>query len=237
MSSLVASGKTKELFETDNPNILKVHYTDHTTAGDGERNEVINNKGKMNNEISSLIFSYLKQQGIENHFIEQISDTDQLNKRVNMIPLEIVVRNYAAGHFQKRFALNYLDNLKKPVVEMFWKNDELHDPFINEDDAEALDIINANEIKEIKENALKVNQIMSDLFDKMNLILVDFKLEFGFDKDHQIILADEISPDSCRIITKNTKESLDKDIFRKQTGDIMKGYQIILDKLKQEIIL
>lgn len=236
MSSLVASGKTKELFETDNPNILKVHYTDHTTAGDGERNEVINDKGKINNEISSLIFSYLKEQGIKNHFIEKISDTDQLNEKVKMIPLEIVVRNYAAGHFKKRFALNYLDILKKPVVEMFWKNDELHDPFINEDDAEALDIINANEIKEIKENALKINQIMSELFGKMNLVLVDFKLEFGFDKDHKIILADEISPDSCRIITKDIKESLDKDIFRNQTGDMMTGYRIILEKLKKEIL-
>ncbi|MHA8110963.1 phosphoribosylaminoimidazolesuccinocarboxamide synthase [Lactobacillaceae bacterium Melli_B4] len=232
MSSLVASGKTKELYTTEDPNVLRVHYTNHTTAGDGERNELIEDKGAVNNAISSLIFDYLNQNGIDTHFVKQLSDTDQLNKNVKMIPLEVVVRNLASGHFQKRFGTEYLQNLSKPVVEYFFKSDELHDPMVNDSDAEALDIATEDQLVTMRKTALKVNALMKDLFKSMNIILVDFKIEFGIDNDGAIILADEISPDSCRLLDADTKQSLDKDVFRKQTGDMMTGYREILAKLQ-----
>ncbi|MBW1605738.1 phosphoribosylaminoimidazolesuccinocarboxamide synthase [Lactobacillus sp. Sy-1] len=230
--ALVASGKTKELYTTDDPNVLRVHYTNHTTAGDGERNELIEDKGSVNNQISSLIFGYLNQQGVATHFVKQLDATDQLNKRVHMIPLEVVIRNRASGHFQKRFGTKYLQELKKPVVEYFFKSDELHDPLVNDSDAEALDIATEDQLVTMRTTALKVNQLMQQLFQSMNIILVDFKVEFGITDDGQIILADEISPDSCRLLDADTKQSLDKDVFRKQTGDMMTGYRAILSKLQ-----
>ncbi|MEJ6400461.1 phosphoribosylaminoimidazolesuccinocarboxamide synthase [Nicoliella lavandulae] len=232
MSALVASGKTKELYTTDDPKVLRVHYTNHTTAGDGERNEMIPDKGAVNNEISSLIFGYLNQKGVATHFVKQLDATDQLNLSVKMIPLEVVVRNLSSGHFQKRYGTEYLQPLSRPVVEYFFKSDELHDPMINDSAAEALNIATEAQLKTMRETALKVNDLMKSLFKSMNIILVDFKIEFGITDDGQVILADEISPDSCRLLDADTKQSLDKDVFRKQTGDMMTGYREILDKLK-----
>lgn len=235
MDKLVDSGKTKQLFQTNDKNVLKVHYTNHTTADDGKRNEQIENKGAVNNQISSLIFQYLAQFNIPNHFIEQTSDTDQLNKKVNMIPLEVVVRNLASGHFQKRFGTNNLQQLSKPVVEFFMKNDELHDPMVNDLDAQALNIANEDQLSKMRGLALKINIALINLFKEINITLIDFKVEFGIDKQNHIILADEISPDSCRLIDVDTKESLDKDIFRKNEGDMMKGYYKVLHKLQKEL--
>ncbi|UQS85393.1 phosphoribosylaminoimidazolesuccinocarboxamide synthase [Apilactobacillus apisilvae] len=235
MTNLIDSGKTKELFETEDKNVLRVHYTDHTTAGDGLRNELIDNKGAVNNQISSLIFQFLTKNDIPNHFIKKISDTDQLNQRVNMIPLEVVVRNLSSGHFQKRFGTDDLQKLSKTVVEFFMKSDHLHDPMLNDLDAQALNIAKENELITMRHLALKVNRFMSELFMDMGIILVDFKLEFGINDNGQIILADEISPDSCRLIDATTKNSLDKDVFRKQEGNMMNGYYKILHKLENEL--
>ncbi|GAA6113019.1 MAG: phosphoribosylaminoimidazolesuccinocarboxamide synthase [Apilactobacillus sp.] len=235
MTTLVTSGKTKELYTTENDNVLRAHYTDHTTAGDGLRNELIDNKGAVNNQISSLIFGYLNQNGVATHFIEQVSETSQLNKKVEMIPLEVVVRNFAAGHFQKRFGTDYLQTLKQPVVEFFYKDNDLHDPIVTKSDAVGLDLLSAEKLEQLEAAGLKVNQVLTDLFNKMNVTLVDFKLEFGINTDGEIILADEISPDSCRLLDKDTNESLDKDVFRKQTGDMMPGYLEILHRLQKAI--
>ncbi len=235
MTTLVASGKTKELYTTDDSSVLRVHYTDHTTAGDGLRNELIENKGAVNNEISSMIFTYLNENGVATHFIERVNETDQLNKKVEMIPLEVVIRNFAAGHFQKRFGTDYLQTLKEPVVEFFYKDNDLHDPIVTKSDAIGLDLIEADKLAQLEADGLKVNQILKELFDKMNVTLVDFKLEFGINQDGEIILADEISPDSCRLLDKDTNESLDKDVFRKEAGDMMPGYLEILKRLRAAI--
>lgn len=235
MDKLVDSGKTKQLFQTNDKNVLKVHYTNHTTAGDGKRNEQIENKGAVNNQISSLIFQYLNKFDIPNHFIEQTSNTDQLNKKVNMLPLEVVVRNLSSGHFQKRFGTNNLQQLSKPVVEFFMKNDELHDPMVNDLDAQALNIANEHQLSKMRDLALKINIALINLFKEINITLVDFKVEFGIDESNHIILADEISPDSCRLIDTDTKESLDKDVFRKNEGNMMKGYYKVLHKLQKEL--
>ncbi|CAI2692602.1 phosphoribosylaminoimidazolesuccinocarboxamide synthase [Apilactobacillus apinorum] len=235
MTTLVTSGKTKELYTTENDGVLRAHYTDHTTAGDGLRNELIDNKGAVNNQISSLIFAYLNQNGVATHFIEQVSETDQLNKKVEMIPLEVVVRNFAAGHFQKRFGTDYLQTLKQPVVEFFYKENDLHDPIVTKSDVVGLDLLSAEKLEQLEAAGLKVNQVLTDLFNKMNVTLVDFKLEFGINAEGEIILADEISPDSCRLLDKDTNESLDKDVFRKQTGDLMPGYLEILHRLQKAI--
>ncbi|WP_414827108.1 phosphoribosylaminoimidazolesuccinocarboxamide synthase [Apilactobacillus kunkeei] len=235
MTKLVASGKTKELYTTDDSSVLCVHYTDHTTAGDGLRNELIENKGAVNNEISSMIFTYLNENGVATHFIERVNETDQLNKKVEMIPLEVVIRNFAAGHFKKRFGTDYLQTLKEPVVEFFYKDNDLHDPIVTKSDAIGLDLIEADKLAQLEKDGLKVNQILTELFDKMNVTLVDFKLEFGINEDGEIILADEISPDSCRLLDKDTNESLDKDVFRKEAGDMMPGYLEILKRLRAAI--
>ncbi|WP_105956050.1 phosphoribosylaminoimidazolesuccinocarboxamide synthase [Apilactobacillus quenuiae] len=235
MTNLIDSGKTKQLFQTNQEDILRVHYTNHTTAGDGLRNELINNKGAVNNQISSLLFKYLNNLGVPNHFIQQVSKTDQLNKKVKMIPLEVIVRNLASGHFQKRFGTESLAKLALPVVEFFMKSDELHDPMVNDSSAQALNIASADEINTMRKLALKVNEALSKLFKEVDVILVDFKVEFGIDSNNNVILADEISPDSCRLIDMRTNTSLDKDIFRHQSGNMMKGYYKVLHKLQEKL--
>jgi phosphoribosylaminoimidazole-succinocarboxamide synthase len=233
--TLVASGKTKELYTTENATVLRVHYTDHTTAGDGLRDEKIAHKGAINNQISSLIFSYLNDNGVATHFVKRLDDTDQLNKKVTMIPLEVVVRNLAAGHFQKRFGTDDLQKLNEPVVEFFYKSNELHDPMVNYSDAVGLGLAAADHLNTMQSIALHVNELLQQLFTKMNVILVDFKVEFGLDTDGNVILADEISPDSCRLLDADTHKSLDKDVFRHQTGDMMPGYLEILHRLTSEL--
>lgn len=235
MSTLISEGKTKKLYTTNDENIIKVAYTNHATALNGKRKEDIDQKGTLNNRISSLIFAYLAKNGIKTCFIEQLSETEQLNKKLTMIPLEVIIRNLASGSFQKKFGTDYLAELKQPVQEFCLKSDELDDPFMNNDQILALDIVTEDQIEELRQTAFKINTLLKELFIKANILLVDFKIEFGFDADGKIVLGDEISPDSCRLVDKDTKQSLDKDVFRKNLGDIIEGYQTVLARLEAEV--
>lgn len=232
MATLIKEGKAKQLFTTEDENVIRVHYMNQATALNGKRKEQIADKGEVNNQIDSLIYNYLQSKGIETHFIKQIDDSDQLVKKMTMIPLEVVIRNYASGSFQRKFDTEYLLPFKTPVQEFFYKSDRLDDPFMNDSQILALSIADESQLKTIREQALKVNDALTELFANAGITLVDFKLEFGFDPDGKLILGDEISPDSCWLVDAKTHESLDKDVFRKHTGDVMDGYRTVLSRLQ-----
>jgi len=228
---LLYTGKAKEMYATNDPEVLWVEYLDQATALNGKRKVAIDQKGLLNNRISSLIFQDLAQHGIENHFIDQLSDHVQLVRRVSMIPLETVVRNAASGSFERKFAVPYLTEFATPVMEFFYKSDQLDDPFINDSQIEALGVATAATLTEMRRQALLVNQRLQTIFGEMNVQLVDFKIEFGMTAAGQVLLADEISPDSCRLVDLTTHESLDKDVFRKNLGDLTTVYQEVLRRL------
>lgn len=232
MNELLYSGKAKDVYRTKESHILKLVYKDQATALNGKRKELIPNKGKINLAISTLIFKYLNTEGIPTHLVETISDTQQLVHEVTIIPLEIVVRNYAAGSFAKKFEIENGKELINPIIECYFKNDRLDDPFINDNQIEALTLVKMDELAFIKEMALKINTLLKRLFSDCQLDLIDFKVEFGKDQYGNIILADEFSPDNCRLWQKNTLKSFDKDIFRKNQGDLIQAYQVVLDKLR-----
>ncbi len=232
-NSLLYKGKAKEMFSTNKPNTLWVHYMDQVTALNGKKKVKFANKGKIDCNISSFIFNDLTQHGIKNHFIKKIDDNNQLVKKVNIIPLETVIRNFASGSIQKRFNLLYLTKFKKPIIEFYYKSDKLDDPFINDSEIQTLEIANKDQLTLMKTYILKINKRLSKIFSEMNISLIDFKVEFGIDENNKLILADEISPDSCRLVDKKTKKSLDKDVFRKESGSLTKAYQEILKRLKE----
>lgn len=228
---LLYRGKAKEMYTTNYPDILWVHYLDQVTALNGKRKVQMADKGKTNCAISTQLFTDLRNQGIENHFIKQIGPTDQLVQRVKIIPLETVIRNSASGSFVKRYQTEYLQEFAQPVIEFFYKNDALDDPFLNDDDALALELATREQISKIRQIALQVNQHLIKIFEKINVQLVDFKLEFGITNTGDVILADELSPDNCRLVDMQTKQSLDKDIFRQGLGDMVPVYEEILQRL------
>ncbi|WP_019785847.1 phosphoribosylaminoimidazolesuccinocarboxamide synthase, partial [Streptococcus sobrinus] len=195
------------------------------------RKETIKGKGVLNNQISSLIFEKLNAAGVATHFVKQLSQTEQLNKKVKIIPLEVVLRNYTAGSFAKRFGLEEGIKFETPIVEFYYKNDELDDPFINDDHVKFLDIANDQQIAFLKEETRRINGLLSDWFSQIGLKLIDFKLEFGFDKDGKIILADEFSPDNCRLWDKEGHH-MDKDVFRRDLGNLTDVYEVVLEKLQ-----
>lgn len=229
---LLYEGKAKQLFECENKDEIYVHYKNSATAFNGEKKEEFDNKGIFNNSITSLIFDYLGREGVKTHFIKKINETDQLCKHVKIIPLEVIVRNIVAGSMAKKYGLQEGEKLKKPVFELSYKNDELNDPLINDDHAVALGIVTEEELYIIKEQALIINTLLQKLFSNINLVLVDFKIEFGKDKNGKIILADEISPDTCRLWDKSTNEKLDKDRFRRDLGSVMEAYEEVLRRLE-----
>lgn len=231
---LLYQGKAKELFQTDQPDLIWVEYLNQATALNGAKKDQIKGKGELNNQITSLIFQRLDEKGIRSHFVEQISETEQIIQAVDIIPLEVVVRNIAAGSFSKRLAIPEGTPVKFPIVEFYFKNDELDDPMIIEDHIKVLDIATDEEITTLKTMALAVDEALSELFDEIGILLVDFKLEFGRTRDGSILLADEISPDTCRLWDKATNEHLDKDIYRRDLGDLIPVYQEVLNRLKGE---
>ncbi|MDN6159687.1 MAG: phosphoribosylaminoimidazolesuccinocarboxamide synthase [Staphylococcus equorum] len=230
--SLLYEGKAKRIFSTGEPEILRVEYKDEVTAGNGAKKDFIEGKGRLNNQITSRIFKFIKAQGVNSHFIEQTSETEQLVKSVDIIPLEVVVRNIAAGSITKRLGFEKGHEFDAPLVEFFYKNDDLNDPLITEDHIKLLHIATDDEIAILKEAAKEINAILVQLMDKMDLRLVDFKIEFGRTTDGQIILADEISPDTCRIWDKHSDTNFDKDVYREDTGSIIETYQTFLNKLE-----
>ncbi|MDY5974412.1 phosphoribosylaminoimidazolesuccinocarboxamide synthase, partial [Streptococcus hyovaginalis] len=216
---LIYSGKAKDIYSTDDDNVIISVYKDQATMLNGARKEEVKGKGILNNRISSFIFDKLNAAGVATHFIEQLSDTEQLNKKVDIIPLEVVLRNITAGSFSKRFGLEEGIELATPIVEFYYKNDDLDDPFINDEHVAFLDLASAEDLAYIKAETRKINDFLKDLFAQIDLRLVDFKLEFGYDKDGHILLADEFSPDNCRLWDADGNH-LDKDVFRRNLGSL-----------------
>ncbi len=233
MNHLLYEGKAKQMYETDNKDLLLVKYMDQATALNGLKKDQVVGKGKMNNEITSLIFERLSAVGITNHFIKKLSKDEQLVKRVEMLPLEVVVRNVAAGSFSKRLGIPEGDLLAFPIVEFYYKADALDDPFINDQHVLLLSIASVDEIARIKEIALQVNKALQELFTESHILLVDFKIEIGKLPSGELILADEISPDTCRLWDATSKEHLDKDVYRRDLGDLIPVYQEVLDRLEK----
>lgn len=230
--SLLYEGKAKRVFTTNIDGQLRVEYKDEVTAGNGAKKDTMIGKGKLNNQITSIIFDYLTHNHIDNHFIKQLSQTEQLVQQVDIIPLEVVVRNIATGSITKRLGFKKGHTFKEPLVEFFYKKDELNDPLITDDHVKLLGIANDEEIKQLKQMAKDINQVLIQLMNEMSLRLVDFKVEFGKTNGGKILLADEISPDTCRIWDKNTDTNFDKDVYRNNTGSLIETYQTFLNKLE-----
>lgn len=228
-------GKAKKVFKTDQDDLYMLEYKDDATAFNGEKKGSIHEKGVMNNKITTLIFKKLANHGIENHLVEYVDDTHQIVKKVEIIMLEVIMRNVIAGSLAKRLGRPEGEVLAKPVLEFCYKNDDLGDPMINRYHAEAVGIATSEEIDEITAQAFKINTLLQELFDECGLTLVDFKIEFGRLPNGKVILADEISPDTCRLWDKETNEKLDKDRFRRDLGNVEEAYQEVLNRLRKEL--
>ena len=224
-------GKAKKVFATDDPNLVIVSYKDDATAFNGEKKGTIAGKGAINNVMSNHMFQLLEQQGVPTHFVEQLSDRETVVKKVSIVPLEVIVRNISAGSFAKRYGVKEGIVFDEPTFELSYKNDDLGDPLMNEYHAIALGLATREEIELIKSMTFKVNEVMKQYFDTLNVTLVDFKLEFGKTADGTIVLADEISPDTCRLWDKTTGEKLDKDRFRRDMGGVEEAYQEIMKRV------
>ena len=224
-------GKAKKVFATDDPNLVIVDYKDDATAFNGLKKGSIAGKGVINNVMSNHMFQLLEKQGVPTHFVEQLSERETLVKKVSIVPLEVIIRNISAGSFAKRFGVEEGIVFDEPTIEFSYKNDDLGDPLMNAYHAVALKAATREEIETIKSMAFKVNEVMKQYFDSLNVILVDFKLEFGKTADGKIVLADEISPDTCRLWDNTTKEKLDKDRFRRDLGGVEEAYQEIMKRV------
>ncbi|TDM03865.1 phosphoribosylaminoimidazolesuccinocarboxamide synthase [Macrococcus carouselicus] len=229
---LVYEGKAKRVFATDDDQVYRIAYKDEVTAGNGAKKDSMAGKGRLNNMITSRFFELLADAGYASHFIKRLSETEQLVRKVEIIPLEVVVRNIAAGSITKRLGFTKGEAFKAPLVEFYYKKDELNDPIVTDDHVKLLGIADDKDISELKDQALKINTILIDIMNKMSLDLVDFKIEFGKDKAGNILLADEISPDTCRIWDKETKENFDKDVYREDTGSLIDTYTHFYKKME-----
>ncbi|MCR5787136.1 MAG: phosphoribosylaminoimidazolesuccinocarboxamide synthase [Acholeplasmatales bacterium] len=229
---LLYEGKAKQVYATDDSNLIIMHFKDDATAFNGIKKAQISNKGVLNCQITNIIFNYLAENGIPTHFVEKLNDRDQLCKKVTIFPLEVIVRNIIAGSMAKRLDIVEGTKAKKTVFEICYKNDKLGDPLINDDHAIALGICTEDELNQIRALTLRINTLLQKLFASMNITLVDFKIEFGKTSDGQIVLADEISPDSCRLWDSTTNEKLDKDRFRRDLGKVVEAYEEILSRLE-----
>lgn len=229
---LLYEGKAKKIYKTEDENLVYIHYKDDASAFNGVKRAQISNKGILNNEITRVIFEKLSQAGVENHFIDVIDERTQLCQKVDIIPLEFIVRNIIAGSMAKRLQIKEGTRPENTIFEICLKNDDLGDPLINDHHAVAMGICTYDELREMYEKTDKINRVLSDMFLKDNIILVDFKIEFGKNNMGAIILADEISPDTCRLWDKDTLEKLDKDRFRRDLGNIEEAYIEILERIK-----
>ena len=227
-------GKAKKVFATDDPNVVLVDYKDDATAFNGLKKGTIQGKGVINNRVTNFLMKMLEKNGIPTHFIEEISDRETLVKKVTIVPLEVIVRNIAAGSLSKRLGLSEGTKLKKTVLEYCYKNDDLGDPMVNEYHIAAMGWVSDEDLKKIAEYSFKINQLLSAYLKDLNIELIDFKLEFGKTQDGQLVLADEISPDTCRFWDSTTHEKLDKDRFRRDLGGVEDAYQEIMKRLMGE---
>ena len=227
-------GKAKKIYATDDPDKVIVYYKDDATAGNGEKKGTIADKGIINNELTSYLFEMLASQGVKTHFIEKLNEREQLCWKLDIVPLEVITRNIIAGSMAKRLGLEEGTMPKKMIQEFSYKDDDLGDPLINSDHAVAIGAATEEEVAEILEVTAKINQILSDAFKKEGILLVDFKIEFGRDKDGTLMLADEITPDTCRLWDAETKKKLDKDRFRRDMGGIEEAYKEILHRITKK---
>ena len=224
-------GKAKIVYETEDPDVVLMYYKDDATAFNGIKKASITNKGILNNSITTILFETLAEHGIPTHFIEAVDERSQRCKKVDIIPIEFIVRNIIAGSMAKRLLIPEGTVPANAIYEICYKNDELGDPLINDHHAVALGICTYEDLRHMYSLALKINDVLKTFFDEKNITLVDFKIEFGKTKDGTLILADEISPDTCRLWDKTTQEKLDKDRFRRDLGSIEEAYVEILNRI------
>lgn len=227
-------GKAKKVFATEDPNLVIVSYKDDATAFNGLKKGTIAGKGVVNNRMTNYMFKMLEKAGVPTHYVEELNDRETVVKKVSIVPLEVIVRNVAAGSFSKRMGVEEGSALKCPILEFSYKNDDLGDPFINDYYALALGLATKEEIDLITKYTFLINDFMVDFFKKLNIDLIDFKIEFGKTADGKIILADEISPDTCRFWDSTTHEKLDKDRFRRDMGGVEDTYSEIMKRLMGE---
>ena len=232
MRELLYEGKAKKVYKAEKENEVYIYYKDDATAFNGVKKAQITNKGKLNNQITEILFQKLSDIGVKNHFIKRIDDRTQLCQKVDIIPLEFIVRNYIAGSMAKRLQINEGTKPNNTIFEICLKDDELGDPLINDHHAVALDICTYEELHKMYKMSSKINEVLSETFIKEGIILVDFKIEFGKNDKGEILLADEISPDTCRLWDSETLEKLDKDRFRRDLGSIEEAYIEILKRIK-----
>ncbi len=230
---MLYEGKAKQIFKTDDAAKVVIHYKDDATAFNGVKKSSIANKGILNNAITAIIFEMLEKRGIKTHFIEKINERDQLCHQVEIIPLEVIIRNVIAGSMAKRLGIEEGTVPSNVVYELCYKNDTYGDPLINDDHAVALGLATYEELATIKKMTLEINQALIEFFDKQGIRLIDFKIEFGRKNDGTIVLADEISPDTCRLWDKETNEKLDKDRFRRDLGNVEEAYIEILNRVSR----
>ena len=228
-------GKAKKVFATDDPELLIVSYKDDATAFNGLKKGTIVGKGVINNRMSNLLMQHLEKAGIPTHFVEELSDRETLVKKVSIVPLEVIIRNIAAGSFSKRYGVDEGFVFETPTIEFSYKNDELGDPLMDEYHAVAMKLATKEEIETIKRYAFGVNEQLKAFWSECGVILVDFKLEFGRLSDGTIVLADEISPDTCRLWDSETGEKLDKDRFRRDLGGVEAAYAEVMKRLSEHI--
>lgn len=226
-------GKAKKVYETEDPKLYIVSYKDDATAFNGEKKGQIADKGIVNNTMSNIIFQMLAEKGVPTHFVEQINERETIVKAVKILPLEVIVRNVAAGSFSKRYGVEEGMQLKNPTLEFSYKRDDLGDPLINEDHITAIGLATAEDLKTLRKYSFKINDIMKEYFLDKGLKLIDFKIEFGI-ADGEILLADEISPDTCRLWDVETNEKMDKDRFRRDLGNLEETYQAVLERIKND---
>ncbi|WP_346701463.1 phosphoribosylaminoimidazolesuccinocarboxamide synthase [uncultured Alistipes sp.] len=230
---MLYEGKAKQVFRTDDPERIIIRYKDSATAFNNIKKATIENKGVLNNAISSIIFQELEKAGVKTHYIETLNDRDQLCRKVSIIPLEVIVRNVIAGSMAHRLGIEEGTQPANTIFDICYKRDELGDPLINDHHAVALGVVTYQELERIYGMAARINGVLKSLFARMNITLVDFKIEFGRTSDGEIVLADEVSPDTCRLWDMTTGERLDKDRFRRDLGRVREAYEEILARLKK----
>lgn len=233
----IYEGKAKRLWDTEDPSTLRMEFKNDATAFNGEKKASFENKGRLNNAISTLIYQYLEKVGVPTHFVRQIDETNVEVKRVDILMVEVIIRNVSAGSFCKRTGMEEGLTFSKPIIEFSYKSDELGDPLINDDYIREMKLATPEDLAHLRESALKVNEILIGFFAEVGLMLVDFKLEFGRLKSDpsQIVLADEISPDGCRLWDAKTGEKMDKDRFRRDLGGVMEAYEEVLGRIKKRL--
>jgi len=230
--NLLYEGKAKKIFQGPEKNQRVMYFKDDATAFNNLKKASIETKGILNLKIATHVFNYLEQNGIQSHFIKTLNEREMLVKAVTIIPLEVVVRNIAAGNLCKRLGIAEKTKIEPSLVEFYYKKDELGDPILTEDHIQMMNIASTKDVQELKAKALKINQLMIEYFKKLGIILVDFKIEFGKDEKGNILLADEISPDSCRLWDSKTMEIMDKDRFRKDLGGLTEAYTEVLKRME-----